>query len=106
MLSQQGRQVFHGSAVALKFGAVVFVGDSGRVKSTLAASFANHGIGFLTDDALLLQEDNGSYLVEPSHPSVRLREDSAKSVARIGAQYTPAVTYTKKQVLLAVNGLD
>jgi hypothetical protein len=101
MLSKQGRQVFHGSAVALEPGAVVFVGESGRGKSTLAASFAMHGIGFLTDDGLVLRPSDNGYLVEPSHPSIRLWDDSGEALVEIGANITPPVTYTSKTRFLA-----
>ena len=43
VMSRQGVPVFHGSAVDLGFGAVAFVGQSGRGKSTLACFFARQG---------------------------------------------------------------
>jgi hypothetical protein len=62
-LSLQGKRVFHASAVEALTGALVFLGESGRGKSTLAASFALAGHRFLTDDALLLEPKAGGYAV-------------------------------------------
>jgi hypothetical protein len=47
---------------------VVFAAESGRGKSTLAASFAVNGFRFLTDDGLVLEPAGEGYAVLPSHP--------------------------------------
>jgi hypothetical protein len=49
-LSKRGKLVFHTTAVEMGAGAVAFVGESGRGKSTLAASFATSGHRVLTDE--------------------------------------------------------
>jgi len=64
------------AAVELDGNAVVFIGEAGRGKSTLAAGFATSGFRFLTDDGLVIDEQQGGYKVLPSHPSIRLWEDS------------------------------
>ena len=56
-------------------GAVAFLGQSGAGKSTLAASFALDDSAFLTDDALLIEESEGTCMALPSHASVRLWDD-------------------------------
>ena len=75
-LSRQGKLVLHGSAVDIGGQGVAFLGESGRGKSTLAASFATEGTRFLTDDGLLLEWVDGHCMIVPSHPSIRLWEDS------------------------------
>jgi hypothetical protein len=55
VLSKLGKLVFHASAVEIGSHAVAFVGESGRGKSTLAASFAVSGCRFLTDDGLVVE---------------------------------------------------
>jgi hypothetical protein len=104
-LSRQGKRVFHASAVEASAGALVFLGESGRGKSTLAASFALAGYRFLTDDALLLEPEAGGYAVQPSHPSIRLWDDSKNELVGDGAHLAPAVQYTAKARLLSGDAL-
>lgn len=104
-LSKLGKLVFHASAVDTPAGAVAFLAQSGRGKSTLAASFAVNGHGFLTDDGLLLEPTDADYLVEPSHPSIRLWDDSHGVLVGEAAALAPAVDYTSKARLLAGDGL-
>ncbi len=100
-LSRQGKLVLHASAVEVAGGAVAFLGVSGRGKSTLAASFATSGQRFLTDDGLLLDWRGGVPLAAPSHPSIRLWEDSQAAVMAADTQAAPAVEYTGKTRFLA-----
>jgi hypothetical protein len=85
-LSRIGKLVFHASAVEVRGGAVSFSAESGRGKSTLAAAFAADGAPFLADDGLVLEAENDSYVVQPSHSSVRLWGDSRKQILGFGAQ--------------------
>ena len=100
-LSRQGRLMLHASAVAVDDYCVAFLGMSGRGKSTLAASFAASGMPFLTDDGLSIEWDGQQYVVLPSHPSVRLWQDS--QLALLGADTTqaPPVQFTSKARFLA-----
>jgi len=100
-LSRQGKLVLHGSAVEIGEQAVAFIGASGRGKSTLAASFAATGMRFLTDDALVLQWTGDELMAVPSHPSIRLWEDSQEALASNGFDVAPAVDCTSKARLLA-----
>jgi len=99
-LAKQGVLVFHASAVEIDDSAVAFMAESGRGKSTLAASFASSGFPFLTDDSLLLEEGESSYIVQPSHPSIRLWDDSKHALINDDAQQAPAVQYTPKARIL------
>jgi hypothetical protein len=101
MLSKQGKLVFHASAVEIADGAVAFVAESGRGKSTLAASFAIGGFRFLTDDSLVAEVSGHGYRVLPSHPSIRLWEDSGEALIRPGAQAAPALEVSSKSRFLA-----
>ena len=101
VLGKQGKLVFHASAIETGSGALVFMGVSGRGKSTLAASFATHGFRFLTDDGLLLEEENGRYQVQPSHPSIRLWQDSQEALVAEDAAIAPPVQHTSKARFLA-----
>jgi hypothetical protein len=100
-LSRLGKLVFHASAVAVDGGAVSFSAETGRGKSTLAAAFAADGAPFLTDDGLVLDAEEDGYVVQPSHPSVRLWGDSEKQILGGRARAAPAANYTPKARLLA-----
>ena len=100
-LSRQGRLVLHASAVEIDGNGVAFTGESGRGKSTLAASFATSGSRFLTDDGLQLDWLDGRCQITPSHPSVRLWEDSQEALISQAVDLAPVVDYTAKVRLLA-----
>jgi hypothetical protein len=100
-LSKQGKLVFHASAVEIDSSAVAFMGVSGKGKSTLAASFAANAYRFLTDDGLMVEVDNGDYQVTPSHPSIRLWEDSKAALIDSDTPTAPALEFTSKSRFLA-----
>lgn len=100
-LSRQGKLVLHASAVETQGRCLAFVGKSGRGKSTLAASFATSGTRFLTDDGLQLQWRGGQLTVVPSHPSIRLWEDSQMALIGQTQALAPALDYTTKVRILA-----
>ncbi len=77
LLRLRGVVCLHGSAVAVGGDrAVVFVGEAGAGKSTIAAAFALRGERVLTDDIAALSRCGGGWEVEPGVPSVRLWDDS------------------------------
>lgn len=100
-LSQNGALVLHGSAIDANGDALAFVGASGRGKSTLAASFAVNGFPLLTDDGLVLNETATSFQVVPSHPSIRLWEDSQIALDLEHVTNALPVMFTTKSRLLA-----
>jgi hypothetical protein len=100
-LGKQGKLVFHASAIETGSGALVFMGVSGRGKSTLAASFATHGFRFLTDDGLIVEEENSRYQVQPSHPSIRLWQDSREALVAEDVLIAPPVQHSSKARFLA-----
>jgi len=101
-LSIMGKLVFHASAVEVGGYAVAFVGESGRGKSTLAASFAINGFRFLTDDGLLVEAGgNDDYLALPSHPSIRLWQDSQEVLISRETETAQALDFTSKGRFLA-----
>lgn len=100
-LAKQGQLVLHGSAVELGNYAVAFIGESGRGKSTLAASFATNGFRFMTDDGLLLERCNSDYQVMPSHPSIRLWNDSQKALISLDVPMAPPLQFTSKSRFFA-----
>lgn len=103
--SIQGKLVLHASAVEMVDSAVAFVAWSGRGKSTLVASFATNGFRFLTDDGLILEISGQHYQVLPSHPSIRLWDDSEEALIPSGTETAPAVSVTSKSRFLAGKGI-
>jgi hypothetical protein len=100
-LSLQKKIVLHGSAVEIGDQAIAFIAESGRGKSTLAASFSSHGFPFLTDDGLRFDKENGEYVILPGHPSIRLWDDSCKATANAASQTAPTIVYSSKLRFLA-----
>jgi len=105
-LSKRGKLVFHASAVEVNGAAVAFVADSGKGKSTLVAGFAAAGYRFLCDDGLVLEHSGTGYEVMPSHPSIRLWQDSQEALVGADAQAALPVQYTTKARLLAGEGME
>jgi hypothetical protein len=101
VLSKLGKLVFHASAVEVAGGSVAFAAESGRGKSTLAASFAVNGYRFLTDDGLVVETGTQGFEVLPSHPSIRLWADSEEALIAPGTTTAPAVSFTPKSRFLA-----
>jgi hypothetical protein len=100
-LSKQGRLVFHAGAVEIDGAAVAFMGASGKGKSTLTASFATSGFRFLTDDGLRVEACDSGYQVMPSHPSIRLWQDSETALIAADTPTAPALEFTSKSRFLA-----
>src|SRR5262245_62128690 len=95
------RLVLHASAVHVPgFGAVAFIGRTGRGKSTLAAALALPGCALLTDDCLVIGERGGRVSVWPSYPGVRLWADAAAALGN-PAPASALAHYTRKRRLPA-----
>jgi hypothetical protein len=80
---------------------VAFLGVSGRGKSTLATSFATEGRRFLTDDGLHLEWEGDHFRIIPSHPSIRLWQDSQAALTSSSTLLAPAIEITTKARLVA-----
>jgi hypothetical protein len=104
-MSRQGVPAFHASVVTVPGGAVAFLGKAGMGKSTLAASFALNEAEFLTDDSLVIEETGDGCLALPSHPSLRLWEDSLEALIDARIRQAAAINYSTKARLLAGEAL-
>jgi hypothetical protein len=95
--SKRGNTVFHASAVEIGKSAVLFVGESGQGKSTLAASFARNGCRFLSDDNVHVEYTEGRYRVIPGNASIRLWRDSkARVLSGAAVDIDSGVSHTSK----------
>ncbi len=100
VLSHLGSLVLHAAACATPWGAVAFVGTTGMGKSTLAAALGLRGLSILTDDCLLVEEQNGAVMSIPSYPGIRLWPESVSALFREEPALQPLAHYTEKRRLL------
>jgi len=100
VLSKRGKLVFHGSVVEIAGSAAAFLGPSGMGKSTLAAAFVNAGHRFLGDDGFVLEKAGDGSRVLPSHPSIRLWNDSESAILAGRWAKAPPVSCSGKNRLL------
>ncbi len=105
-LSKRRKLVFHASTVEINGAGTAFIGLSGRGKSTLAVSFATHGFRLITDDGLVLYEEDDEYFILPGHPSIRLWEDSLEALIGKDAETAAPVQYTTKTRLMAKGKIE
>jgi len=100
VLSTRGKFLLHASCVVLPGGAVGFIGESGRGKSTLAASFSGLGFPILTDDCILVEKGRNRIVAVPNYPGVRVWSDSkALILGRKGPRLPRVAHYLWKQRL-------
>lgn len=97
--------VFHAGCVEVEGGAIALLGASGRGKSTLTASFALAGQRFLSDDLLVLQIDEDGIYALPSHPTIRIWQDSRDELIGPDAVPVAGVSYTTKEKFPAAEKL-
>jgi hypothetical protein len=78
LLHQRRMLPLHASAIQTANGAALFVGPSGRGKSTLLAALTQRGYAMLTDDVTALDVDAAGHVTAfPSMPYMRLWADMA-----------------------------
>ena len=80
VLSVAAKTVLHASAVEHEGEAILFVGASGRGKSTLASALAVSDVGVLADDAVIVEPADGRFDAGATYQSLRLRTDSARAL--------------------------
>lgn len=76
LLHQRGFWPLHGSAIGTSGGAVIFVGESGNGKSTLAGAFYQRGYQVLSDDVCAISFDREVALMWPAYPRIHLWADA------------------------------
>jgi len=102
VLAYRGQFVIHGAAVDMNGYGLCFLGDTGRGKSTLAASFHNAGYSLLCDDSLAIDAAGNNVVAIPTYPSLRLWPPSLAAVFEDVPKAEQMAPYSEKQrVVLA-----
>lgn len=97
LIAHGGTLTLHAGAITCEDGAILFIGESGRGKSTLSASFAQAGNSILSDDALSVSEVAKTPHAQAIYPSLRLLPDSLEALYPPGVKSEPIAHYTTKQ---------
>jgi hypothetical protein len=101
LLARRGALVLHGALVDVEgLGSLLFLGDSGRGKSTLSAAFERAGQAVLTDDCVLVEPDARGPLAFASYPGFRLWPDSVEELFGAAERASPRMAhYSEKRRL-------
>jgi hypothetical protein len=79
-LAHRGALLVHASAVEIEGRTALFIGQSGRGKSTLAGLLQSSGQRILSDDCLCVELHEAGVTAMPTYPSLRLYADSLAEV--------------------------
>lgn len=96
---KQGIEPLHSTVVMIDGGAVGFIGNCGYGKSSLGASFLLAGYPLLTDDLLILKENNGCFAAYPGLPRIKLFPKIAKKLIGEKVEGFPMNDLTSKLIL-------
>ena len=98
-LLRQGIESLHSSVVVIGGRAIGFLGDSGSGKSSLVATFLKSGFPLVTDDMLVLQRNNGSFMAHPGLPRIKLFPSRATTLLGRPVNGTRMNPRTSKMVI-------
>jgi hypothetical protein len=99
VLESEGNLVLHAASVRVDDGAILIIGESGRGKSTLSASFERAGFGLMGDDAVVVSALEDGPCAVAVYPSLRLRPDTLAALMPADTASTPVADYTSKRRL-------
>lgn len=82
LLHQRGKLVLHASAVAIGDEAVIFVGNKGEGKSTMASILCSRGHQLLADDIVAIEFNEANHpVVLPGFPQLKLYPDAVRATS-------------------------
>ena len=97
LLADAGSFIIHAGAVRVENEAILLMGDSGRGKSTLVASFDQVGMPLLGDDAMIIDTVGSVATVRAVYPSLRLLPDSIDALMPGKITAGPVAHYSRKE---------
>lgn len=97
ILAHEGQLVLHAAGVTSSRGAILFLGESGRGKSTLAASLDQCGFPLLGDDSIVTSTIDGEARCKAVYRSLRLFPDSIDTLFEQPVSRTEIGNYTDKE---------
>jgi hypothetical protein len=97
LLHQRGHLILHASAVAIDGAAVVFTGDKGWGKSTIAATLCKRGHRLLADDVVALAASEFEQQVIPAFPQLKLWLDAVTFLGNHPDDFPPLVPHLDKR---------
>jgi len=97
VLRLYGRHALHATAVQTPMGVCAFIGPAGAGKSTLAACFLLEGYPVLSDDCLVVEEQQGRMMAIPAYPGLRLWDDAREMLDIDSERSLPVAHYTSKR---------
>ena len=102
VLLGMGKETIHAASIVIDGRAIGILGDSARGKSTLSAAFLHAGHQLLSDDFLVLGQEQGLYLAYPGIPRIKLYERVAESLAPKGKKGTPMIPMRRPKMVYSV----
>jgi len=106
IVGHQGSIVLHASAIVINGVAILFLGETGWGKSTLASSFHSKGYQLLADDCVLLSPEENNINVIPSYSGIRLLADSVSAVLGEDNNLHNMTHYSAKKRLILSRGVS
>jgi len=80
LLYQRGLLVLHASAVEIDGGGIIFLGESGQGKSSIAAALHARGHGIIADDVTAINVGTDSPIVFPGFPQLKISQEVAATL--------------------------
>jgi hypothetical protein len=96
-LAYRRKLMLHASAIMLGHGLLIFIGDSGTGKSTLAGDFHKAGQPVVADDCLWIVENGELVLAHPTYRGLRLWEDSLDFLFKEKTETQAVADYSSKR---------
>lgn len=107
LLHQRDYLILHGSAVNINGRAVVFIGNKGWGKSTMAATFHKRGYNILSDDVTALDiPTQGKPVVMASFPQLKLWPDAVTALGDNPASLPQVVSHFEKRDQRLTSGFN
>jgi hypothetical protein len=104
ILGENGHIILHASAIMSGGSAVIFIGETGAGKSTIASSFHQKNGTLISDDCVLLDSEYDVNVMIPSYVGARLWEDSTEAVMPDTDSLHGVTEYSPKKRLILHEG--